>query len=436
VKICLITTGQPSTNPRLVKEADAFSEAGHEVDVVAAHWSDWASDMDGGLLASRQWRMSLVDWRRQRAPFLFQRSRARHWMARRAAEWRIGGRSLDAAAVARVGPELRKRAIAILADFYIAHSLGALPAAFSAAKRHSARYCFDAEDFHSGQLSGPQDARAAAFARAVERRYLPECAWITAASPGIGEAYRDLCGIALPNSILNVFPLRDRPDAFNPGDSSQPVRLYWFSQTIGANRGLEDVVTAVGLLNRCDVQLHLRGVWQQGYETVLRRLAAESGVAQNLIVSHAPAPPDEMARLASTYDIGLALEPIASINNDIAISNKIFTYVLAGTAVVASRTSGQSRLVGDLGAAATWCEPGRPASLAAALRPWLEQRDALVAARKTAWHLGETRFNWDLEKCKLLNVLEATQQRSALAGRSRLHSLLPGPPETVGAEGK
>jgi glycosyltransferase involved in cell wall biosynthesis len=418
VKICLITTGQPSTDPRLVKEADAFSEAGHEVNVVAAHWSDWASDLDGVLLASRQWRMSLVDWRRHRAPFLFHRSRVRHWLARRAGERRIVGRSLDAAAVARVGPELRKRAIAIPADFYVAHNLGALPAAFSAAKRHSASCCFDAEDFHSGQLSTARDARAAAFTRAVERRYLPECAWVTAASPGIGEAYRDLCGIGLPTCILNVFPLRDRPVAFNPGDSNQPVRLYWFSQTIGANRGLEDVVRAVGLLNRHDVQVHLRGHWQQGYETVLRRLAAESGVAQNLIVSHEPAQPDDMARLASTCDIGLALEPIASINNDIAISNKIFTYVLAGTAVVASRTRGQSRLVADLGAAATWCEPGDPASLAAALRPWLEQRDALVAARETAWHLGETRFNWDLEKSKLLNVLKATQRRFALPGRS------------------
>jgi glycosyltransferase involved in cell wall biosynthesis len=411
MKICLITTGQPSTSPRLVKEADAFSEAGHEVDVVAAHWSDWASDLDGHLLASRQWRMSLVDWRRRCAPFLFHRSRARHWVARRASDWRIFGSSLDAAAVARVGPELRRHAITIPADFYIAHNLGALPAAFSAAKRHSVNYCFDAEDFHSGQLSAPRDARAAAFARRIERRYLPGCAWVTAGSPGIGEAYRDLCGITPPTCILNVFPLRDRPIAFNPGNVNQPARLYWFSQTIGANRGLEDAVKAIGLLNRSDVQLHLRGQWQGGYEMVLRRLAAESGVAQNLIISHEPAQPDEMVRLAANYDIGLAVEPPVSVNNDILLSNKIFTYVLGGTAVVATRTTGQSRLAKDLGAAASWCEPGNPDSLAAALRPWLERRDALIRARETSWQIGETRFNWDLEKSKLLKVLENTRRR-------------------------
>jgi glycosyltransferase involved in cell wall biosynthesis len=98
------------------------------------------------------------------------------------------------------------------------------------------------------------------------------------------------------------------------------VRLYWFSQTIGPHRGLEDAVRALGLLNRCDVQLHLRGHWQQGYEARLRRLAAESGAAQDLIFSYEPAQPDEMVRLASAYDVGLALEPIASVNNDIAIS--------------------------------------------------------------------------------------------------------------------
>ena len=37
-RICLVTPGQPSTNPRLVKEADALCEAGYDVQVVACKY--------------------------------------------------------------------------------------------------------------------------------------------------------------------------------------------------------------------------------------------------------------------------------------------------------------------------------------------------------------------------------------------------------------
>ena len=41
-KIVLISVGQPSTNPRLVKEANTLQEAGFEVCVVYSYWTEWA----------------------------------------------------------------------------------------------------------------------------------------------------------------------------------------------------------------------------------------------------------------------------------------------------------------------------------------------------------------------------------------------------------
>src|SRR5262249_9489824 len=122
----------------------------------------------------------------------------------------------------------------------------------------------------------------------------------------------------------------------------------------------------------------------------------------------------DMVRLASQYDVGLALEPPVSVNNDILMSNKIFTYVLGGAAVAATRTRGQAALAPDLRAAAVWCDPGRPESLAAALTPWLENRAALAAARNVAWRLGDARFNWDLEQATFLGRVAG-----ALASRRR-----------------
>src|SRR5262249_36311018 len=155
VKVCLVTTGQPSTNPRLVKEADALVEMGCDVEVVAAHWTDWATDLDGQLLASRKWRLSFIDWRRDRAPGLFHWSRARHWAARKAQLRPDFSGRVTAGALSRVGPELADAAVGRPADLYIAHNLGALPAADAAARTHRAAMAFDAEDFHSGQVTEP-----------------------------------------------------------------------------------------------------------------------------------------------------------------------------------------------------------------------------------------------------------------------------------------
>lgn len=408
MKICFVTTGQPSTNPRLVKEADACTAAGWDVHVVAAHWAEWATPFDRELLARRRWEYTFVDWRRSADPALFWKTRVRHWAARRAAAYApLPG--VQAAAVSRVAPELARAARAVHADLYIAHNLGALPAAATAAAAHGAPYAFDAEDFHSGQAPGGSDE--ARLANVVERTYLPGCAYVTAASDGIARAYQASYGIPLPTTVLNVFPRADRPAAFRPSDPGAPVRLYWFSQTIGADRGLEEAVEALGLLGDARVELHVRGAWQAGFEMRLRTLAARAGLRETQLVALPPAPAEAMVRAAAAFDVGLALEPGVTVNNDIAVSNKIFTYLLAGLAVALTRTSGQAALLPILGDAAVGCAVRDAASLADALHPWLANRDALDRARLAAWTRAEHRFNWDVEQQQFLAVVRQVCER-------------------------
>lgn len=157
----------------------------------------------------------------------------------------------------------------------------------------------------------------------------------------------------------------------------------------------------------------MRGRWQAGYESQLRQLAGAAGLAPAQLVAHEPAHPSEMVREAAHYDIGLALEPPINVNNDILLSNKIFTYLLAGTAVVATRTRGQVRLLPDLGCAAVSCAPEDPASFAEAIAPWLRDRGALERARQAAWRLGEERFNWDCEQRVFLGVVNRALGRAA-----------------------
>jgi len=413
-RICLVTTSTPSANPRLVKEADALVAAGHDLHVVGAHWVDWATEADAELVASRGWSFSFVDWRKQVRPSLWWSSRLRQHAARRLCEVIGPVPRIAEAALTRIAPELAHEVRRHPADLYIAHNLGALPIAIDAARRTHARVGFDAEDFHSGQISTDRDRVLHAITESIERRSLPQCDYVTAAAPLIAEAYAALCRIPTPAVILNVFSTRHRP----PAPSATPdgrICLYWFSQTIGPDRGLEDAVAAVGLLRDPRVELHLRGRWQDGYEQRLRDLANAAAVTDAQIVSHPPARPDAMVSLAADMDIGLALEPPASRNNDILWSNKAFTYLLAGVPVVMSRTSGQRGLAQLFGDAAQTYAPGDAGQLANALERWTRHPSALSHGRALAWRLGDERYNWELEAPRFVSIVNEVLERGPRA---------------------
>jgi len=405
LRVCLVTTGQPSTNPRAVKEADALAEAGCSVWMIGAHWADWASDADRRLLASRRWACTVIEWRRAAAPGLFWKSRLRHRAARAGVNLPVLRDIALPAAAGRLTPELTAHAMRTPADLFIAHNIGALPAAAAAAARHRARLGFDAEDFHSGEFAPGDRSSARVAIERTESRYIPRCDYVTAAAPGIADAYASLSRNGPPTCVLNVFPLSSRPSVRRPTAGQGPLTLSWFSQTIGPNRGLEDVVRAMARIEDGVVELHLRGTWQAGYREQLTRVAAGAGLRHSRVISHDPGYPDDMVRLAAEFDVGLAVEPGVTPNSNLSLSNKVFTYLLAGVAVLATRTRGQVALLPLIERAAQGFEAGDVDAIERGLRCWIDDRAALEAARVAAWEYGGARYNWDCEKAVFLDVV-------------------------------
>src|SRR5262249_50160267 len=154
----------------------------------------------------------------------------------------------------------------------------ALSAAAVAARMHGARYAYDAEDFHLGDWPNvPAYEIERRLVRAVEGRYLPGCAYVTAASPGIARAYAEAYGIERPRVVLNTFPLAHAAPGPTPRGSAQPgPSLYWFSQIIGPERGLECAVRAIGRA-ATRPHLYLRGTPAAGFAATLLDLAQEAG---------------------------------------------------------------------------------------------------------------------------------------------------------------
>src|SRR5690606_3633175 len=91
----------------------------------------------------------------------------------------------------------------------------------------------------------------------IERTLLPKCDLLTCAAPLIGKAYRSRYGIEMA-TILNVFPLSEMPTESLQSREEKEPSIYWFSQTIGPERGLEEFLAGIGSA-KSPISLQLRG---------------------------------------------------------------------------------------------------------------------------------------------------------------------------------
>jgi glycosyltransferase involved in cell wall biosynthesis len=392
----------------MVKAADALHEAGYRVRVVCSSSMPSYAEIDAHLMRARSWQVDTVHigWDggsvRRAATALAQRA-----AGRAVAVLGVARAPLDVVAQAfgRTHASLRALACAEPADLYYGGTAGALAATAQAARAQRVPYGLDLEDFHSAEQDDSADARRAhEQIDRVERAVMPGAAFLTTGSEAMAEAYQRLRG-QRPIAINNVFPLPATPP--NPAShSASPLRLYWFSQTIGPGRGLEEAVRAAGLVD-APLELHLRGGPVQGYIDALRALAAQ--VAPRLMITqHAPEPPDpiELCRRGG-YDVGLALEQTHVFNRTVCVTNKSFTYLAAGLAVAFTDTPGQHALALDVGEGAFLYPPGDAQALADGLARWANDRTALAAAKQAAWRAAARRWHWDhpLEKGALLDAV-------------------------------
>jgi hypothetical protein len=120
-----------------------------------------------------------------------------------------------------------------------------------------------------------------------------------------------------------------------------------------------------------------------------------------------PVYPNEIFSVASHHDIGLALEPGRDINNQIALSNKIFTYLLAGNAVIFSATPAQKLFYEENRGIGSLYSCGNTHELTAILKNYLYHPELLLEAKRNAVKLAGIKYNWEVESKKLLVIIQA-----------------------------
>ena len=243
-----------------------------------------------------------------------------------------------------------------------------------------------------------------ALATRVEQDVIRDAAFVTTSSEAIGNEYRRRYGVDA-SVIHNTFPLpakrpdftRARPDGL-PGLLVQPDDRTGTRHRRGRDgAGPEGVAAELTLLGRA----------RKGISTRFMR-SPHAGVTPVTVHHQIPVAPDAMIDFARGYDVGLALDCGAPLNRQLCMTNKAFTYILAGVPVAMADTPGQHALGVDLGAGAALVAPGDVDALTAALAHWAHNPAALDAAKRTAWARAADRWHWehDAERGRLLQLVE------------------------------
>lgn len=401
--IVLISPGQPSTNPRLVKEAICLHDAGFKVTVFYSFWTSWADQPDKELKKKYdgiKWirvgghpKEEKLKYLYSRICFKFFRLAIQIWPAR----------SFKKNAINRTSYALFKKVSSVKADYYIAHSLGALPSAVHAAKKNKTKAGIDFEDYYSGQW----EVNSIEYKKSkwIEDRFIPAISFCTAASPLIAEKYRNEYPFLSPVTINNVFSKIYLQSGVVPYKEDETLKLFWFSQTVGKGRGVEEVFQAMGKL-KTNVSFTVLGSCDLKMKTALLHIAIENGINEGQINFLDPVSPEEIFSIAARHHIGLALESENTINRDICLTNKLFTYLLSGLAIIATDTSAQKMFLETYNGIGYSFQKGNVNYFAELISGYQNNPDLLNQHRLNALKLAAEKMNWEEEQKQFLSLIE------------------------------
>jgi glycosyltransferase involved in cell wall biosynthesis len=404
-KILILIGGHLCTSPRSQKEAETLANAGHDVIVRGVWFDPELVTRDRLLMANKQWKFApIVDFQPTH--------RLTNWRIRlqtRIAKERY--RRFEHFSPALLGYGARamlKAARQACADLTIVHSEVGLWVG-SQLLNQGLRVGVDFEDWFSEDLLPADRAnRPIKQLKTLEARLIRECKYCLTTSHAMADAMATAYNALKPTVIYNSFPWAEREQIDHQVRDRQNLTLlslHWFSQTIGPGRGLETLFQALPQLNQ-PVEVHLRGNLPQRYNQWLKALIPAEW--QNYTFIHPVVPNAILLSRIAEHDVGLALEDSSISSRNLTVTNKIFQYLQAGLAVVATDTAGQKEVFSHCSKIGQLIPYSTPSALAQALTDLLNTPGKIDVGKKAALQVAKETFCWEVQAPTLIRLVEGT----------------------------
>ncbi|HEU4947757.1 MAG TPA: glycosyltransferase [Kribbella sp.] len=316
MKVLMLVQSAVAGDSRVLREATALAEAGHEVHLIgrdvpegfevgpgitaesAARSAGLRYGQPGQTAASRPPGLGTVGLRMVRWLLLPEHRRRTEWHWRTAVAGMLAGSKPY--------------------EVVHAHDFNTLELAVELADRWSATLVYDSHElWFDRALPGRPSPLWRARGRRRESRLARRAAMVLTVSDGIARRLRDR-GLPDVRVIRNTFPRLDRP----PNPPSEPVALLYAGR-IGAGRDLDAVVAAAERL--APIRTVLMGSIDLGYR--LDRRTVETAEPTSI---------EGVDRALQEYGISLVTLTDGCENHRLALPNKLFHAVRAGVPVVAA----------------------------------------------------------------------------------------------------
>lgn len=402
-RIAILTAGHLSSCPRLIKEAELLSKNGYAISIVYLNSIPRIAKLDYSYIDQhKDWDFHEVKWDNS-----FETFTSRLYFRL----FNLFG--IRSKYVQSSSKKLIDKIVSIKADLYIAHHPSVLVAASIAAAKYKSKYAYDIEDAFAFVEDGRYLDNPDLNIQYLESKYIKDTCYTSTASPLYAEVYKQLYKIKKsPINLLNVFNINKSPVEYSDRKDLQKVSFYWYSQTVGLNRGLQDLFMAVNRLKENSFELHIRGTCTNEVKQTLMNLL-DSELHKTNIFFHNTVNITELSQRNKEHDIGFALETATSLNRDLCISNKILDYLCSGLMIVATNTSGHKYITNELGEHCIAYNEKDIDALTKSLQIFIDNKELIANAKSKSIELAKMKYNWNLQSAnylkKVVNELNQTQ---------------------------
>lgn len=380
--LLILIGGHLPLGPRPQKEAAAAVAAGFRVSMRGNWWDPRLAEEDQRLAHEIGIDFApLLDLRGGSGLLLRLKQRAAREL------FRLTGKA-TARSFGNGAPEMLKEACNLNPDLTMVHSEAGLWAG-AQLLRKGFRVGVDFEDWFSEDLpEADRKGRPVAALKELENAHLRAASPQFATTTAMASALKEAAGTPdLPLTIPNAFPWSKAPPH---QQTNTPLKLYWFSQTIGPKRGLEELATALESVTG-DWELHLLGN-PRNYRDWLDQTFSKT---KDRLTIHPPVSNSELPSFSAQFDLGLALEIPHCRNRDLTATNKIFEYLRCGLGVLATDTSGQTEIMSQCPDAGKVVPAFDAPALAQAIQQYVDRPEELDRTRKAAAQAAEHEWAWE-----------------------------------------
>jgi len=400
-KICILTQSHLCRNPRVVKEAIALDSAGFRVVILTTFTYPDLLQEDLRLIGHTGITLKgAVNMLPDQSSRWY---RLRNRLKRRVAGEVIGRFSWEN--VYALGYDYRKNlkeAIREQADLYTCHQEISTVIGCKLIRK-GYRVAFDFEDWYSHDLLPEANrTRPIRLLAQYEKRALKEGSLCYTTSRVLAEALGNFAGTPPPHVLRNVFPFADRHhiDRMYKDRVNRDIpSIHWYSQTIGPGRGIEFLIDTLQDVHT-PLEFHLRGNLFPGFrEELLTRFPQGKG---HTLFFHSLVPHAQLLSRIAEHDIGMATEEYRPDSRNLTITNKILQYLLAGIAVVATDTKGQTEVAAEAPGAVLLYPNRDRRALADLLNNLLEDPERIRRAKESALQAAQETFCWEREEPMLV----------------------------------